>query len=150
MWCDLSTAAVPRVYRHVVANLDDEHVGADRRALAHLERKGKVAVMTKAASFLLWYDDFSQVRTYLLSHLAWMISDASGIPPSYAQAAGLEQVTYGTFVGAYFIKDPNNVRRDMVKLWATNPPRDLPFRFGYPDAADHNHLMITRPAAHGS
>ncbi len=136
--------AAPRVYRHVVANLDDEHLGADRRALAHLEKKGKVAVMTKAASFLLWYDDFSQIRTYLLDHLTWMISDASGIPPSYAEAAKLEQTTYGTFVGAYFIKDPNNVRRDMVKLWARNPERALPFRFGYPDAEDHNHLMITR------
>jgi hypothetical protein len=138
------TKAPPRVYRHIVANLDDEHVGADRRALKHLEAKGKVAVMTKAASFLLWYDDFSQVRTYLLDHLTWMISDASGIPPSYAQAAGLEQDTYGTFVGAYFIKDPNDVRGDMVKLWANNPAHALPFRFGYPDAEDHNHLMITR------
>jgi hypothetical protein len=138
------TKAPPRVYRHIVANLDDEHVGADRRALKHLEAKGKVAVMTKAASFLLWYDDFSQVRTYLLDHLTWMISDASGIPPSYAKAAGLEQDTYGTFVGAYFIKDPNDVRGDMVKLWAKNPAHALPFRFGYPDAEDHNHLMITR------
>lgn len=140
-------SAPPRVYRHIVANLDDDHLGADRRALAHLENKGKVAVMTKAASFLLWYDDFSQVRSYLLAHLAWMISDASGIPPSYAKASGLEQITYGTFIGAYFIKDPNDVRSDMVKLWAKNPPRDLPFRFGYPDAADHNHLMITRPGS---
>jgi hypothetical protein len=137
-------AATPRVYRHIVANLDDEHVGADRRALAHLERKGKVAVMTKAASFLLWYDDFSLVRTYLLDHLAWMISDASGIPPTHAAQAGLEQITYGAFTGAYFIKDPNDVRSDMVKLWAKNQERELPFRFGYPDAEDHNHLMITR------
>ncbi|HUQ02749.1 MAG TPA: hypothetical protein VM261_09660 [Kofleriaceae bacterium] len=139
--------AAPRVYRHIVANLDDEHLTADRRALAHLEKKGKVAVMTKAASFLLWYDDFSQVRSYLLANLAWMISDASGIPPSYASASGLEQVTYGSFVGAYFIKDPNDVRREMVKLWKTNPARDLPFRFGYPDAKDHNHLMVTRPGS---
>jgi hypothetical protein len=138
------TTSPPRVYRHIVANLDDEHVGVDRRALKHLEAKGKVAVMTKAASFLLWYDDFSQVRTYLLDHLTWMISDASGIPPSYAKAAGLEQDTYGTFVGAYFIKDPNDVRHEMVKLWAKNPVHDLPFRFGYPDAEEHNHLMITR------
>ena len=137
--------APPRTYRHVVANLDDEHMAVDRRVLAHLERKGKVAVMTKAASFLLWYDDFSQIRSYLIDHLAWMISDASGIPPSYAEPAGLEQVTYGKFVDAYFIKDPNNVRGQMKKLWARSPERALPFRFGYPDAEKNNHLMITRP-----
>lgn len=137
-------AAPPRTYRHIVANLDDEHLGADGRVLAHLERKGKVAVMTKAASFLLWYDDFSLIRQYLIDHLAWMISDASGIPPRYAEPAGLEQITYGTFVDAYFIKDPNNVRAEMKRLWKRNPPRDLPFRFGYPDAEEHPHLMVTR------
>ncbi len=136
--------AKPRVYRHIVANLDDEHLGADRRVLAHLEQKGKVAVMTKAASFLLWYDDFALIRTYLIDHLAWMISDASGIPPRHAAEAGLEQITYGTFVDAYFIKDPNNIRSEMRKLWEKNPRHELPFRFGYPDAEEHNHLMVTR------
>ncbi|HEY6036576.1 MAG TPA: hypothetical protein VIV58_19995 [Kofleriaceae bacterium] len=134
-----------RTYRHIVANLDDTHMKADDRVLEHLAAKGKVAVMTKAASFLLWYDDFSRVRGYLLDHIAWMISDASGIPPSYADPAGFEQITYGDFTGPYFIIDDKNTRAEFVKLWKKNPHHDLPFRFGYPDAEKHNHLMITRP-----
>ena len=139
------SAGAPRVYRHIVANLDDSHLTDDPRVLTHLAAKGRVAVMTKAASFLLWYDDFSQIRTYLLEHLAWMISDASGIPPSYAGPAGLEQITYGDFVDAYFIKDPTNTRRQFIDLWRKNPHRALPFRFGYPDAKGNAHLMVTRP-----
>ena len=73
-----TTTAPLRTYRHILANLDDAHNKADARVIAHLESKGKVAVMTKAASFLLWWDDFSTVRDYLLAHAAWMISDASG------------------------------------------------------------------------
>ena len=134
-----------RTYRHIVANLDDKHMTADDRVIKHLERKGKVAVMTKAATFLLWYDDFSQIRGYLLHHIAWMISDASGIPPSYAEPAGFEQITYGDFRGPYFVIDSKNTRAEFVKLWKSQPHRDLPFRFGYPDNAKHNHLMITRP-----
>jgi len=134
-----------RTYRHIVANLDDSHMTADDRVLAHLRKKGKVAVMTKAASFLLWYDDFTQIRDYLLGHIAWMVSDASGIPPSYAGPAGFEQVTYGDFTGPYFIIDSKNTRAEFVKLWKAQPHRDLPFRFGYPDNANHNHLMITLP-----
>ena len=134
-----------RTYRHIVANLDDAHMSADDRVLKHLRAKGKVAVMTKAASFLLWYDDFSQVRDYLLKNTAWMISDASGIPPSYADPAGFEQVTYGDFTGPYFVIDDKNTRSEFVKMWKKQPHRDLPFRFGYPDADKHNHLMITRP-----
>jgi len=134
-----------RTYRHIVANLDDSHLTADDRVLRHLRRKGKVSVMTKAASFLLWYDDFTQIRDYLLHDAAWMISDASGIPPSHAEPAGFEQITYGEFDGPYFIIDDKNTRAEFVKLWSSQPHRDLPFRFGYPDSAKHNHLMIMRP-----
>jgi hypothetical protein len=137
--------AAVRTYRHIVANLDDTHMAADDRVLKHLRGKGKVSVMTKAASFLLWYDDFTQIRDYLLHNLAWMISDASGIPPSYADPAGFEQITYGEFTGPYFIIDDKNTRAEFVKLWKGQPHRELPFRFGYPDNAKHNHLMITRP-----
>lgn len=139
------TQAPVRTYRHIVANLDDSHMAAEDRVLRHLRGKGKVSVMTKAASFLLWYDDFTQIRDYLLHNLAWMISDASGIPPSYADPAGFEQITYGEFTGPYFIIDDKNTRAEFVKLWKAQPHRDLPFRFGYPDNAKHNHLMITRP-----
>jgi hypothetical protein len=138
-----------RTYRHIVANLDDSHMTADDRVLKHLRGKGKVAVMTKAASFLLWYDDFTQIRDYLLRNTAWMISDASGIPPSYAGPAGFEQITYGEFTGPYFIIDDKNTRAEFVKLWKGQPHRALPFRFGYPDAEKHNHLMITRPRTAG-
>jgi hypothetical protein len=137
--------AAVRTYRHIVANLDDTHMTADDRVLRHLRAKGKVAVMTKAASFLLWYDDFGQVRDYLLKNIAWMISDASGIPPSYADPAGFEQVTYGDFAGPYFVIDNKNTRAEFVKMWKQQPHRDLPFRFGYPDSDKHNHMMITRP-----
>ena len=137
--------AAPRVYRHILANLDNAHLTADNRLLEHLKAKGKVSVMTKAASFLLWWDDFSQIRDHLLSHTAWMISDASGIPPRYVQPAGFEQVTYGDFVGPYFIQDPINARAEFIKLWADQPHRDLPFRFGYPDKDKQNHMLVTRP-----
>jgi hypothetical protein len=139
------TAAPLRTYRHIVANLDDSHMAADDRVLRHLRGKGKVSVMTKAASFLLWYDDFTKIRDYLLRNTAWMISDASGIPPSFAEPAGFEQITYGEFAGPYFIIDDKNTRAEFVKLWKAQPHRDLPFRFGYPDSAKHNHLMVTRP-----
>ncbi len=136
-----------RTYRHIVANLDDPHMSKDDRVLKHLALKGKVAVMTKAASFLLWYDDFTRIRGYLLANIAWMVSDASGIPPSYAGPAGYDQVTYGDFTGPYFVIDEKNTRAEFVKLWKTQPHHDLPFRFGYPDNANHNHLMVTKPKA---
>jgi hypothetical protein len=139
-----------RTYRHIVQNLDDPHLKGDDRVLAHLRAKGKVSVMTKAASFLLWYDDFTMIRGYLLKNIAWMVSDASGIPPSYADPAGFEQITYGEFAGPLFIIDAKNTRKEFVKLWKAQPKRPLPFRFGYPDSNKRNHLMVTRPKANAA
>ncbi len=140
-------AAAPlRTYRHLHANLDDAHLGTSSPVLAHLRSKGTVSVMTKAASFLLWRDDFSQIRDYLLAHAAWMVSDATGIPPTLATKAGFEQLTYGSFAGPYFRRDPKNVTRDMTALWKKQPLRELPFRFGYPDKEQQNHLLIMRRA----
>ncbi len=134
-----------RTYRHILANLDDPHMKADDRVLKHLALKGKVSVMTKAASFLLWFDDFSEIRNYLLGHIAWMISDASGIPPRYAGPAGFEQITYGDFAGPYFVQDEHDDRSAFIKMWKAQPHRNLPFRFGYPDSEKKNHLLITKP-----
>ncbi len=135
-----------RTYRHIDANLDDAHVSATAPVIKHLSAKGKVSVMTKAASFLLWRDDFSSIRDYLLANAGWMISDATGIPPKLAAKAGFEQLTYGDFTAPYFTRDPKNVRKDMIEMWKQQPHRDLPFRFGYPDKEDHNHLLVMRRA----
>ena len=34
----------------------------------------------------------------------------------------------------------------MVRLWAAQPFRKLPFRYGYPDNDNNINLMITQPA----
>ncbi len=133
------------VHRHIAANLaDDGFVGS---ALAkHLEAKGQVAAMTKAASYLLWLGNFSAIRDYLLTHATWMISDSTGIPPRHARRAGFAQTTYGAFKGSYLGASATE-NEAFRKLWLGQPRRKLRFRYGYPDAEGNVHLMITAPKA---
>lgn len=139
-------AAPVIVHRHVAANLaNGAFVGSP--LASHLAAKGPVVALTKAASYLLWLDGFSGIRAYLLANMAWMASDATGIPPRLARKAGFEQVTYGTFTAAFLPDASPAVNTQMVALWAGQPRRRLPFRYGYPDADKHVHLMLTRPAA---
>jgi hypothetical protein len=137
-----------RVYRHIAANLDDAHFVANGPLALHLAGKGRVAVLVKAASYLLWFDNFSHIRSYLLDHAEWMISDSTGIPPSQARAAGFEQECYGLFHGPYLAKY-SRTQNEFLSLWKASPNRPLPFHFGYPDADGHGHLMITRRAGTG-
>jgi len=134
-----------RVHRHFAANLNnDGFSGSPLRA--HLLAKGKVAAMTKAASYLLWNPNFSEIRSYLLEHLVFMVSDSTGIPPRLARNAGFEQITFGTFTGAFLpLEDKAGLAAQFIALWQRQPHRKLPFRYGYPDSAGNFHLMITRP-----
>jgi hypothetical protein len=133
------------VHRHFAWNLGDN--GFKGSALEkHLQAKGKVAAMTKAASYLLWTSSFRAIRDYLLEHMVWMASDATGIPAKFAKRAGFVQLTYGTFNGAFLEEAKPEVNQEMVELWASQPKRRLPFRYGYPDSEKHVHLMITKPA----
>jgi hypothetical protein len=133
-----------KTYRSIAANLHDSVLGGDARVIKHLEKKGPVAGMVKAASYLLWRDDFSIVRNYLLANVVWMISDSTGPLPMHAGPAGLVQEAYGQFKGSMLgtAKDRN---KDMLKLWKDQPARAVPFRFGYPDYEKKGgHLLITR------
>lgn len=137
------TGGVRKVFRHIAANLDDAHLEADPAVLRHLEARGRVAAMTKAASYLLWWRSFTRIREYLLGHMEWMVSDSTGVPLEEARAAGFEQVTYGRFVGPFFAGERRKTEA-FVRLWKDSPYRPLAFRFGYPDSGGNSHLMVTR------
>ncbi|WP_428268868.1 hypothetical protein [Haliangium sp.] len=136
-----------RVHRHLAANLANRHLDDDGPVMKHLRSKGRVAAMTKAASYLLWRGDFSRIRDYLLEHMEFMISDSTGIPPAYARRAGMVQTPLGRFSQS-FLDASEQHNLDFQELWASKPYRRLPFRFGYVDAERQRHLLITRPGKH--
>lgn len=135
-----------RVHRHIAWNLSDSYMKLHPQLIHHLEKKGAVTVLVKGASYLLWRGDFSRIRAYLLDHLAWMLSDSTGIPPKFARPAGMIQETYGRYTGAFLegVQDsPHDA--DMIELWHGQRRRALPFRFGYVDKDKQAHLVVTRP-----
>lgn len=133
------------VHRHFAWNLGDN--GFKGSPLEkHLQAKGKIAAMTKAASYLIWTSSFRAIRDYLLGNMAWMASDSTGIEPKAAKRAGFVQTTYGIFHGAFLEEAVPGVNEQMLELWDKQPKRRLPFRYGYPDNDKHVHLMITAPA----
>lgn len=131
-----------QIYRHIMANLNDAHLKKSPGALAHLEAKGTVAGMTKAASYLLTFGEFSTMRKYIIDHVAWMVSDTTGLAPKYGTPAGFEYETYGSFTTSN-MPAGKDVSPAYAKLFAAQPKRKLPFRFGYPDGTFRNgHLIV--------
>lgn len=134
-----------RTHRHLAANLSNEALPPG--LLAHLEAKGRVAAMTKAASYLLWREGFSQVRDYLVTHADFMVSDSTGVPPRHWLARGCAVEAYGQFEKS-FLGTWEGYQEELRKLFAT--AKKVPMRFGYPDGSPgkHNHLLLAKcPAA---
>jgi len=130
-----------QVYRHIMANLDDKHLAADPSALLHLEKKGHVAGMTKAASYLLSFTNFTTMRKYIIEHVDWMASDSTGLPPKWGKPAGFEYETYGTYEGSNMPAGAE-VTPQWRALYKHQPRRPIKFRFGYPDQKWRGHLII--------
>ena len=114
-----------------------------------------IPLLDKGAYVLLGNDDLllgmlaegiggAAIRDYVATHLVWMASDTTGLPPRWAKKAGLEQTTYGTFTGTMFETNAKD-ETAFVKLFASQGKRKLGFRYGYRDVADHPHLVITAP-----
>jgi hypothetical protein len=133
-----------RVHRHIAQNLADDALDKNPALIHHLEGKGPVAAIIKAASYLLWMDAFSDIRNYLLDHAVFMVSDSTGIPPSLAQRAGFVQETYGRFQWS-LLPASNGYNREFRKLWRSQPKRRLPFRYGYL-SQNAAHLLVTKKA----
>ena len=136
-----------RVHRHIGWNLGDPYLGKHPELIRHLEKKGTVTLLTKGASYLLWRGDFSVIRNYMLDHLAWMLSDSTGIPPAFTHKAGMVQETYGHYAGAFLEGTDEHHDDAFIELWRSQKTRRLPFRFGYVDKDKQAHLVVTRPKA---
>ena len=74
-----------------------------------------------------------------------MISDSTGIPVRYAAPAGFVLETYGSFDGP-FLEANTKDSEDFCALWASQPKRELRFRYGYVDVLRQNHLLVTKRA----
>jgi hypothetical protein len=141
-------AGSDKVVRHIAQDLSNPELAKSPGLRAYLEGKGPVAIMTKAASHLLWADDFSTIRDYVLGHAAWMISDSTGVPPRYATPAGYVQDTYGTFEGPANFGPIEPIDGKAFKLlFKTNPRQALPFKFGYGDVNHRHHMIVMHKGA---
>ena len=138
-----------RIHRHLAVNLHDDALKTTPGVLKHLEAKGRVTAMTKAASYLLWRQAFSGIRDYLLAHSAFMLSDSTGLPPSFWTKRGCTVQAYGSFEKS-FLGTWEGYQEELRKLFAK--AEKVPMRFGYPDGSPEkrNHVITaTCPVADG-
>jgi len=138
-----------RTFRHIGWNLGNDYLKTHGNLIKHLDAKGKVAICVKGGSYLLWIDEFSMFRQYLIDHVAWMVTDSTGLAPNFVDPSKLQQEAYGRFDGpptGYGFEGLDGSKADVAfrRLWAHAKDK-MPFRFGYLDRNHQSHVVITRP-----
>ena len=132
-----------RIHRHFAANLANKKLPPG--LIKHLESKGRVTTMTKAASYLLWDGGFSKLRNWITANSAFMVSDSTGLPPSVWKEKGCTVDAYGKFEKPFLVEsEADPVAEEMRALFAT--AKKVPMRFGYADGTEkkNDHLMIAK------
>jgi len=132
-----------QIHRQIRQDLSDKELATDPRVMRHLEAKGPIVSMTKAASYLLSWDSFATMRNYLIKNTTWMASDATGVAPKWGTPAGFEYETYGTFRTAH-LDSGNGVSQNWREMFQSQDKRKLAFRFGYYDKDTKDHLVIMK------
>lgn len=141
-----------RVLQHAVVNLSNNSLRKNKHVTTWLKGLGRVSFMTKAATYLLWNGNFSDIANIAMTQAAWMLTDASGILPDKLARNGWKSKAYGTFrcdllkwhkKGGSWAKANDQMKRFFKK----NSDRKLDFRFGYVDCMNRPSIMTAERVA---
>ncbi len=122
------------------ANLSDSAFSSLKGLSLHLGARKKFTTFIKSASYLLSFDNFKIMRSYLLAGSAYMVQEDSGIPYRYFSKEEWKISLYGRYrVLAMF---SNRFQRDLDAEMKKSSYGMLPFSFGYGFVPEKSNLMI--------
>lgn len=90
----------------------------------------QVATYLKAASYMMYEDYFSKVRTAILDYSFAVLQDDSGMPYRFFKE-GWDVTLYGKYVHPLKIFKERDYQLDLLEKYETDSVRALPFRIGY-------------------
>ena len=93
----------------------------------------------KSASYLLYKNDFSHVRTFLLNNSATLVQDDSGVPLIYFDAKKWQLHPFGNYLGPIG-EFPGRYQKNVADLFRNSKPID--FGVGYRWRPHESNLML--------
>jgi hypothetical protein len=125
-------------------DLSDPSLSVKRGFSSFLAEKKRFTTLLKSASYLLSYDTFQILRSYLLAGSEYVLQEDSGIPLKYFSGGEWKISLYGTYRLLPIFA--NRFQRDLDTAIKTGSKGLLPFSFGYGFDPEKSNLMIAEPA----
>ncbi|MGY8886908.1 MAG: hypothetical protein ACKVGT_08820 [Flavobacteriales bacterium] len=138
---------------YLSCDISNKGLAKDTAMMSLLNNLGEVNSFVKAASYLMHYSSFSEIRNVLLDHSVILIQDDTGIPFKNFHNKNCSIRLYGTYVEP--VKDFNErlFQADLVKAYQDTSYYigKLPFSMGYHwGSKDQNQMIVHIKVLHGS
>jgi hypothetical protein len=126
--------------RFFSADLSDASLSRLRGFSSFVGTKKGFITFIKSASYLLSYDNFKIIRSYLLAGSRYLVQEDSGIPYRYFDRNEWKISFFGTYrVIAMF---SGRFQRDLDAEMKKNSAGRIPFSFGYGFTPEKSNLMV--------
>jgi len=137
-------AGRPQTLYYFSTDVSDWALKANPNFVKFCEQQGMGVTLLKAASYLMHSDNFSQVRSFLLTHSKIILEDDSGIPYRYFA----KDKWNISFHGRYIEPIPRFLKYGQLDLAKDNRAvarQPLPFSFGYHWKPSQSSLIVATP-----
>jgi len=138
------SSAPPQRVRYFSGNVNDEFFSRTPGLVPHLLAQGSWTTMLKAASYLMYYPAFDDIRALVLARSDVIVTDTSGLPFHRLAPPAWQVSLYGTY-HAPIRAFTDRCQPDLEEALRRSSRGELPFSYGY-SYRDHNHLVVARRA----
>ncbi|HMV43462.1 MAG TPA: hypothetical protein PK079_24255 [Leptospiraceae bacterium] len=121
-------------------NISNFGLKANPGTMKFLGKFGMFASTFKAASFLLHYDSFTDMKEFIIKNSELMVMDDTG-PPVRDLAKDYNIKVFGRYtrpIGLW----PEKVQKELQKLHEEQKPEKVSFKYGYGTADKQQHIMV--------
>ncbi|MEM7553329.1 MAG: hypothetical protein AAF378_04380 [Cyanobacteria bacterium P01_A01_bin.84] len=135
----------PKTLYYFSTDLSNDGMKKNPQLAEFVKKQKNPVTYLKAASYLMYYDNFSKIKNVILSQSDHILQDDSGMPLKSFNLAQWDLKFYGNYtrpIGLF----SNRYQSDLRKVYANNSSIEpLNFGIGYQFGVNKSNLMLATP-----
>lgn len=135
----------PRTLYYFSADLSNDGMTKHPEIAEFVAKLDNPVTYLKAASYLMYYDSFSQIKDVILSQSSYLLQDDSGMPLSSFNNDKWDLEFYGNYTTPIALFS-NRYQPELRQIYATNKSEIKPLNFGigYQFQVNNSNLMLAK------
>ncbi len=133
-----------KTVRYFSVDLVNERMGPESKFYAYLDKLGRLTTFIKSGSYLLHYDNFSNIRNLILAKSRFILQDDTGVPYRFFKNTDWLVTLYGHYGKP--VEDFKGVDQPDLRAAYEDPSRirPLPFSLGYHWGSHLNSFLLAK------